>query len=380
MQDLKLKQCKHCYSEFEYKRKTAEFCKESCKKMYKAQRQRKLQKKRLYRAETSAFFYYLADECRRAETVEILQSHTLESMQALHAVYKYRMKANGYGSETTYSLCHLFPVKHVSRIGVLRAENLVVSYSTLNSKHSNTSVAGIGVSIPRLGLSPKWKVSETATKTAVIKLVVEYLGTELVETLAIKLKLQSTVRQQVFDFLCSSEDPRIPAITKLEEMSTQELSSLKAEITGKGARSFRDYALDSTFVFKEELTRLSQYRPELLKALEFWEEHHWDFTELQYNPTDKKEYAKLQAAQFDLLHGGKVSAFLEALNTLLGHTVPESTPVESTPVAKPVNTDDWLKELDREYEELVSETHRVDTPAAYIPPVQTPTYYDPPPF
>ncbi|MDA7088259.1 hypothetical protein PH586_17885 [Pseudomonas sp. SA3-5] len=417
----KVKTCKHCLQPFEFKRKTADFCAESCKKKHKAIRQRKLQKKRLYRAETSAFFYYLADECRRAETIEILRDHTLESITELHTVYKYRMKANGFGSEATYSLCHLFPVKHPFQIGVLRAENLVVSYSNLNSKHSNTAAAGIGVSIPRHTLSPKWKISENATKTAVISKIVEYWGQPLVEQLAVKLKLQPTVRQQVFDFLISSTDPRVPTQSKLEAMSTQELSTLKALITGKETSGFGAYAELQEYgqVFGHELRRLSNYREELLTTCKAWEACLEDYIRLElslhYGKLHKKTKSKLAvvlqaiyAEQFNLLHGGNAQGFNQRFSVLViegcaiqgeklsyedtlsdkdradweeqkrrakGRSAVVDTPparAEFTP-STPVTTTDWVAELDNEYEAILRVPVRYDTPP-------TTTYFDPPPF
>lgn len=344
--DHNTKACKHCSTEFEFKRKTAEFCKESCKKMYKVRRQRNLKKKRLYRAETSAFFYYLADECRRAETVEVLRNHTMESLQELHSVYKYRLRANNYGKETKYSLCHLFPVNHPHKVGALRADNLVVSYSHQNSKHGNTAVAGVGVSISRLSLTQKWKVSDTESKAKVISLIVEYLSQDFVEQLAVKLKLQSTVRQQVFDFLTASSDPRIPIHAKLEEMSTQELSQLKALISGKESSSFGAYADHQGYgeVFGHELRRLSQYRPELQQSIQAWEEQLQGYIEIEltrnYGKLHKSLNAKtdivlnaIYAEQFNLLHGSPVQEFLDKLPALIAEAraiQSETVPYEAT--------------------------------------------------
>lgn len=349
MTSTNTKLCKNCLQPFQYKRKSAEFCKEYCKKAHKARRLKTQQGKRLYRAETSAFFYYLADECKRAETVEVLPK-TLEELEALHAVYKYRLKANNYGRNSEYSICHIFPVQHPFLIGTLTADNVVVSYSRLNSKHSNTAIAGAGRSISRLALIPKWRLSAGDTKTAAIKHIVDYLGAALVEQLAVKLKLQPTQRQQVFDWLVASHDERIPPVNKLEEMTTQELSKLKALVSGEESGSFA-YADPQEYgqVFGYELRRLVQYRPDLGQAVEAWEAVLEDYigAELSrhYGKLPKRLTAKLEktlqaiyAEQFALLHGSSVSEFVQRIKTLVSDAKAITT--------EPVTYEDRLSDKD----------------------------------
>jgi len=335
--------CKYCHTEFSSKRRDATHCRPKCRKAAQRQRQNVAAKKRIYRFQTSAFGYWLADECRRAGTIEILQGHTVESMAELHTLTKRRSAVNGYGEESTYSLCHLFPVKHHTRIGVLRAENLVISYSNLNSRHSNTAVAGIGVSIPRFALNVKWMVSETATKTEVISKIVEYFGNDFVETLAVKLKLQSSIRQQVYDYLVSCGDSRVPSADKLAEMSTQQLTSLKKEITGKGTGGYLPSSgINGDDVFREELKRLAKLRPELERAiLAFNDFTMWDATTSRaishcfhtvnihtpvYTTPEQLAHCKavvetveplleeMREQQFTLLHGGTVAEFIKFID------------------------------------------------------------------
>ncbi|QKE63234.1 hypothetical protein HNE05_07635 [Aquipseudomonas campi] len=345
----KQKLCKNCLQPFQYKRKTAEFCKEYCKKSNKAKRLKAQQEKRLYRAETSAFFYYLADECRRAGTVEVLPA-TLEDFQALHAVYKYRLKANNYGRDSEYSICHIFPVQHPFLIGTITADNLVVSYSKLNSKYSNTAFAGAGRSISRLSLLPKWRTSEEQPKKEVIKMIVEYLGADFVEKMQQLLKLQPAQRQQVFDWLIAHADERIPSVEKLEALTTQELSKLKALVSGKESGSFaysdwQEYGA----VFGHELRRLVQYRPELERAIEAWEATLEDYIGVElsrhYGKLPKRLTAKLDkvlqtiyAEQFSILHGSPASQFVQKIQTL----VSEAKAIAAEPIAQSdMTTKEW---------------------------------------
>lgn len=319
----KTKTCKYCSQLFEYKSAKAEYCSEAHKKQWQRARSKKLDTQRRYRFSRSAFVYYLADSCRRSGTVEVLPK-TLGELEKLHSLYKFSLKANGYGEDDQFSLCHIFPVAHPHYIGSMYAENLAVSYRDLNSRHSNRFTAGAGHKISKLNLSPKWLVRKEDTKSSVVAKIVEYLGDEYTATIAVKLKLQPATRQAVLDWLASCKDERVPSLAEREAMTTAALTKLKVEITGKSAGYAPASGINSNDVFLAELRRLSQHRPELEQVTKAWLEAMLTILplvfDLQWCGKSQSEYnaalaplKPLRQAQFNLLHGGKVEDFLTVL-------------------------------------------------------------------
>lgn len=325
----KTKPCKFCQKLFEYKRKTAEFCTDAHKKAWQRTRTNRLDKQRKYRFSTSAFTFYLADSCRRSGTIQTLPK-TLSELEKLHTLYKFSLKANGYGEDDQFSLCHIFPVQHPHYIGSMHAANLCVSYRDLNSKHSNGFVPNAGHKISRLHLSPQWRVGAEDSKTSVVAKIVEYYGEDFTATIAVKLKLQPTKRQASLDWLTQCNDSRVPAHAELEAMTTAALTKLKSEISGKSGGWLPDSGVNANDVFLSELKRVSEYRPELQPVVDCWlevmPEVFDDFEILHYSRPKRggsaSEYkealtpiASLRQAQFNLLHGGDIEDFLNVLNT-----------------------------------------------------------------
>lgn len=344
----KTKPCKHCSQPFKFKRKTAEFCSEYHKKAYSKARTAKLHKQRKYNFASSAFTFFLADSCRRSGTIEALPK-TLDELEQLHKVYKFSLKANGYGEDDQYSLCHIFPIQHPHFVGTLSADNLCVSSRSLNSKYSNSFVQGAGRKISRMGLKPKWLVSPDAKKKDVVAMIVEYLGADYTATIAVKLKLQPATRQAVLDWLTQSDDSRVPPLSKLEEFTTAALTKLKAEVSGKSAGYLPSISINVSDVFLHEVKRLSQFRPELERVADAWEnaldsvlslllELEWSRPKVGGSKQEyDKAYSEIGAlieAQFQLLHGGRVEDFFTVLATFTEDNPPiDSSESHAQPIA-----------------------------------------------
>ncbi|KIP98743.1 MULTISPECIES: hypothetical protein [Pseudomonas] len=349
----KTKPCRFCNQLFEFKSAKAQYCTEAHKKQFQRARSKKLDDQRKYRFSTSAFVYYLADSCRRSGTIEVLPK-SLSELEKLYSLYKFSLKANAYGEDDQFSLCHIFPVTHPHSIGTMYAENLTVSYRDLNSSHSNGFTAGAGHKISRINLKPKWLVRKEDTKSSVVAKIVEYLGEDYTATIAVKLKLQPARRQAVLDWLASCTDDRVPALAEREGMTTAALSKLKAEITGKSAGYAPVSGINSNDVFLAELKRLSQHRPNLEKVIEPWLAATDTILplvfDLQWCGPSESEYKValeplkgLRQAQFNLLHGGKIEDFLTALNTY--HTS-ESLVLPFAPKVVPVFKDDTASQIE----------------------------------
>lgn len=317
--------CINCHKIFGSNRKHTATCSDSCRKAQSRARTNKLGEKRKYRFKTSAFIYYLAASCRRSGTVEVLPK-TLKELEKLHSVYKFSLKANGYGEDDQFSLCHIWPIQHPHYVGSMYAENLTVSYRDLNSGHSNGFTAGAGHKISRLNLSPRWLLRKEDKIKSVVEKIVEYLEEEFTATVAVKLKLQTATRQAVLDWLASCTDQRVPSLAECEAMTTAALTKLKAEIVGKTSGYAPTSGINSNDVFLAELKRLSHHRPELEQVTEVWLETMPAILplifDLQWCGSSESEYKAaleplkpLRQAQFNLLHGGNINDFLTVLNT-----------------------------------------------------------------
>ena len=176
---VKQRTCKNpdCKKRFRPTVKTAIYCNRTCKDK---SANKKVKKDPMEKALKSAFFYYLARECQRAGTLEILRGHTVESLSALHTLYKSNMRYNGYGDRNEYELSHIAPVRGHDFIGLMYAENLVSAPKALNRAHG-TKWFGCGKAVHRLTLDSKHNVDKRLEKESeVVARVLKYLGKDVV--------------------------------------------------------------------------------------------------------------------------------------------------------------------------------------------------------
>lgn len=312
--------CAACSIAYGANRKDSKTCSEKCRQSLSRSKSAKLDGKRLERFTTSAFAYFLADNALRAKTIEVIP-RTLTELQALHAVYRYSLSANGMGASRDFSLCHISPVTHKSRIGSLYPQNLVVAPTSLNAGYGNRVIKGAGHSILKVNLLQCWRVEEGAIKSKVILDIVRYLGNALVSKLTTSCNLQSSQRQQLLAWFHTQDDERIPSSDLLADMKTPVLTKLQTEITGKAGFNFKGYAYNADSVFCFELSRLSAYRPELLSVRQH--------LVLQYHAPIADPQGQRAKAQFLLLHGASVEEYTALLDEI---TPPAPKPL---PVVKP---------------------------------------------
>lgn len=188
---LKKRACKHCVGQFQPIRTGHLFCSDTCRKLsHKAKERTKTQAKKnkkqgekLKKLSSSAFGLYLVKELRRAKTVEILQGHDSESLDALAKLRRRCTASGGYeDGEATgyYELSHIYPVSCKNRLGLLHTSNLAITPATFNRKHgTKLPVEGyIGFSIPREGLSKQWRIADPLNSLEVLKLARKYIGEE----------------------------------------------------------------------------------------------------------------------------------------------------------------------------------------------------------
>jgi hypothetical protein len=272
---------------------------------------------RTNRATHSSFFYHLAYECERAQTLQILTGHTVESLVALYDVYKLKLKANRYGETKEFEISHIHPVQSDSdAIGLFRPENLVVVPTKLNREHGAQHY-GHGLSIERNALVSKHSVEKGAPRKQTVQRIIAFLGADVVADAVKIAKIQPTQRHKVLSWLHGHLDPTVPEqrthLDSLDGMSGKALAALKAKLEGKegGGFQIKTTILTPFQVLSQELERHAQHRPELTEVLGIICKRVSPFTALHMSRTTLN--ADEAQAVFDVLHGKPVEAIRDVL-------------------------------------------------------------------
>lgn len=332
-----------CGIEYGTNSKASKTCSDKCRQALSRSKKQALDNKRLYRFETSPFAHFLARQCLRAETVQVVPK-SLELLEELHHVSKLVRKADGYGSTEKYALCHFSPVRSKHAVGTLHPQNLVISSRTLNTLHKNSlPAAGIGHSILKCNLEPRWQVSPEYSVKNVISKLVQYLGQDFCQLIAVRLKLQPETRTQYLDKLIPHMDhpmmlAAIEATGSLDKVKTKHLSRILSVITGKSAGGFfgDEWGMNAGDIFLDECKRLSKYYPHLSEAHDKWLSVHtvliesgiYDATHYEdlASPEDLAKMAQISKLMFDLFHGSiSLKAFYHALDMEVSHSFKEET-------------------------------------------------------
>ncbi|RMQ99968.1 hypothetical protein [Pseudomonas syringae group genomosp. 7] len=295
---------------------TAKYCSSKCGD---AKRNSRKKVDPLEKAMKSAFFYYLATECLRAGTIEILQDHTLESLVKLHEVYKNNMRYNG--SSNTFELSHIAPVKGSGHVGMLYAENLVSAPKALNRAHGNKHF-GFGRPLHRLTLDPKHSVDKRWDKPSeVVQRVINYLGKDLVLAVIKTCKIKPTQRSQLVEWIIAHYDPTnechfiaLGDLSQVHELKTRQLQQIKATMLGDDTGEYIASApTHPAIVLCNELNRLSAYRTEL-------EVYAYALDEaLSTQAGDYSLFSKHHEQMlFDVLHGKGIAVMADTLEMIVG--------------------------------------------------------------
>lgn len=298
------------------------YCKPGCST--KMQNKKRPRVNRLDKARRTPFMFYLARECKRAGTLQVLTGHTVESLVELYEVWKYAFRANQYGLVRSFELSHIASVESSTTLGLLCAENLCVAPKSLNKAHG-TQYFGHGKKISRTSIVAKHLVFSDEPEGTVLDRVIVYLGDQVIDDLVRVAKLQPYEKLKHIDWLTKNLDPQYPEHRKhlagLSEMSTVALSALKAQLQGKSSAStftIQGYAFKPFDVLYHELERHAQYRPELQGVFE-------ELQRLNERKTFKNSWAieaSEERALFDLLHGKSVADVRDALDSLVDRNTP----------------------------------------------------------
>lgn len=311
------KTCKNpaCKKRFRTSVATATFCTRTCKEKCANKSRRK---DPIEKAMKCAFFYYLARECMRAGTLEILRGHTVETLSALHSLYKANMRYNGYGDRNDYELSHIAPVKGHAFLGLLYADNLVSAPRALNRAHG-TKYFDHGRSISRATLDTKHDVDKGIEKEAdVVARVLAYVGKATIAETIKACKIKPTQRCQLTQWIANHYDESnpehvaaLPNVDMLETLKTKALQTIKTVMTGKEIESHTCAASRVEVVLSRELTRLSEARPELAVYAYAFE----DAIATQQNSSLFTEHHAQML--FDVLHGKSIAVMGDTLEMVI---------------------------------------------------------------
>ena len=137
---------------------------------------------------STKFFNRLFKEAKRAGNLGVI-SKSLEELRGLLDLLDYQRRAQHWNNGKlafSYDLAHLHPVKSSSgRLGKFVPSNLMLVPSSVNRSHSNTDYSlSYGSSIkPQSKLSLKNRSGSLKSDSAIRKLLLAYLGEELISSL-----------------------------------------------------------------------------------------------------------------------------------------------------------------------------------------------------
>lgn len=262
------KVCTVCSTEYTASQISSKFCSESCKTADKLSKQKarrlKIASKRMEKLAVSEEWLWVARECKRAGTVEILHSHTAESLETLFALRNYKYRCYGWDSErgvSKFDLCHIQPVSGESTIGLLHPLNLFVGSSLPNKVHGTLSYSGVGLSIRRLDLQSKWLVDKKDSDKKVLGKVQRYLGPVLREY-AVNNPIRTSQRFGLAKWVYRNDPQQRFSLSDLEKKSMTELRKLRAEIEEREVYKLDLTAKRSLLVYFDECCRFADILPE----------------------------------------------------------------------------------------------------------------------
>lgn len=261
----RVKKCTLCTTEFNTSQCKAKYCPDCrprrARNKTQLDRRNKTAQNRIERLPQAEEWLWVAKECRKAGTVEILKGVDLV---ALFALRKARYKAYGYSPDTQKSkfhLCHIAPVAGKGSVGLLHHLNLFIGNAFRNQAHSNRSYPQRGLCIPDGELKKKWKVDESDSDRTILDKVQKYLGRVLIDY-AKDNPISTATRLGLARWIFQNDPSNILPLKELEKMSARELQAVKAKAKGKEVYSLDYPAKRSFVVMLEECQRLSEQLPD----------------------------------------------------------------------------------------------------------------------
>ena len=221
----KKKQCGYCQEMINPKqRKDKIYCTDKCRKV--AHRKEKSKQSRIEKRRSNLIqndeMIYIARQCKKAKTVQILEGHTLESFINLTELIgmKYGRKVN---------LCHIAPIKGKGSTGLLHERNLYHGGAYQNKKFRNKYYSG-GLKIDNGKLLKKWAVTDDMSTNDVLVKIEEFLVDiipEYIEISSVKKSRKASIARKI---ICHEEHK---IFDNLMECSYKDLADCWAKINKK---------------------------------------------------------------------------------------------------------------------------------------------------
>ncbi len=248
-------ECDTSYTTSRYSK--THYCSPSCRSKARSQR---TASKRIEKLPVSNAWLWVATQCSRAGTVEILQDVDLEK---LFSIYNYRQGCYDFCNDSKkpkFHICHISPVAGNSTIGLLHHENLFIGGSLPNQVQGNKSYKGAGKYIQRINLKKKWLVSKDDSNKKILAKVQKYLGQKLIEY-AKKNQIKKAARFTLAERIIKLPENKLP-LAELQRKGAQALRELEAELLGKNLYTLSLTAKRSLVVYVQELERFASYDTE----------------------------------------------------------------------------------------------------------------------
>ena len=260
----RVKVCALCTTEFttsQFKAKYCPVCRTKATQSNQVDRRHKLAEKRILSLPQSDEWLWIARECKRAGTVEILQDVNLVT---LFAIYKARFKTYGYNPETKTSkfhLCHIQPVAGGNSVGLLHHLNIFIGNGLPNQVNGNNSYPGKGLCIQTDKLKKKWLIADSNSDRVILDKIAKYLGPVLIDY-AKEHPIRKSQRFSLARWVYQNDVSNALPLSKLEKLSMRELRAIKAKVKDEEVYQMDFTAKRSVLVALEECQRLSEQLPD----------------------------------------------------------------------------------------------------------------------
>ena len=199
---------------------------------------------------------YLIQECRRAETVQILTGHTLKSFTKTMDFIKNKP---GGGIE----ICHIAPVRGKNSRGLLHYKNLFYGGWYQNRSFGSNYHSG-GLRIERSQLVKKWAVDENMNNNTVLRKVEAFLGNVVERYIDATYLGKSKKRPYINEILKIDPDRDI---AYLNHQRIKNLAELLAELRESGVSGCGSGSESKYIVYIDELTRFISYGGDRARTL-----------------------------------------------------------------------------------------------------------------
>lgn len=247
--------CPFCNGQITKKSKQSKqqiYCSDRCRKAAnkKAASKNKRVEQRRANMRQNEEVLQLVRQCRRAQTVQILEGHDAISLTITMALVRSRPKFD-------VNLCHISPVKGKNRTGLFHYKNLFYGGSYQNKKFSNKCL-GKGLSIGNEELVEKWAISKKDLTNDILIKIELYLGGAIEEYLKLS-SVRKSKKVQVANKICAVDDTE--CFEELIQTSHTILTEKWAKLSNQKAFKMPERKRESKYInYIDELSRFISYK------------------------------------------------------------------------------------------------------------------------